>query len=292
MNQKSQSAMEYLMTYGWSILIIAVVLGALAYLGVFNPLYFAPKAQPGSCQVFRPNGAGTSYDINLLGVCQGEVPEYVVHVTGFGKSFAYVKQFNIFGPSNAFTISFWTEPTGSYTQDWAIPLAMYGVFRFQTPYGSEYSGVPLTYELGSSNIGPSSLPNTADLFFNKWYFVSLSYNGLNAFYYINGNLVNNIEIAPTFGGLSNLVIGSLYGSVSEWNGSISNIQIYNISLGQNSIAALYQEGIGGAPIDLQNLVGWWPINGNANDYSGNGNDGITLNPFYTNTWWISGYNPP
>ena len=33
---KAQSAMEYLMTYGWAILIIAVVLGALFQLGVFN----------------------------------------------------------------------------------------------------------------------------------------------------------------------------------------------------------------------------------------------------------------
>ncbi len=35
-NPRLQSAMEYLMTYGWSILIIAVVLGALFGLGVFN----------------------------------------------------------------------------------------------------------------------------------------------------------------------------------------------------------------------------------------------------------------
>jgi len=33
---KAQSAMEYLMTYGWSILIVAVVLGALFNLGVFS----------------------------------------------------------------------------------------------------------------------------------------------------------------------------------------------------------------------------------------------------------------
>ncbi len=33
---KAQSAMEYLMTYGWAILIIAVVLGALFSLGVFK----------------------------------------------------------------------------------------------------------------------------------------------------------------------------------------------------------------------------------------------------------------
>jgi hypothetical protein len=37
---KSQSAMEYLMTYGWAILIVAVVLGALYSLGVFNGAVF------------------------------------------------------------------------------------------------------------------------------------------------------------------------------------------------------------------------------------------------------------
>ena len=33
---KSQSAMEYLMTYGWAILIIAIVLAALFSLGIFS----------------------------------------------------------------------------------------------------------------------------------------------------------------------------------------------------------------------------------------------------------------
>ena len=54
-----QSAMEYLMTYGWAILIIAVVLGALFGLGFFNSANLAPKVAPGSCQVYRPNGPGT-----------------------------------------------------------------------------------------------------------------------------------------------------------------------------------------------------------------------------------------
>ncbi|MGC9011056.1 MAG: hypothetical protein ACP5JN_02855, partial [Candidatus Micrarchaeia archaeon] len=66
-HQKAQSAMEYLMTYGWAILIISVVLAALFQLGVFNANNFAPKAPPGSCQVFRPYGPGTTQFINLEG---------------------------------------------------------------------------------------------------------------------------------------------------------------------------------------------------------------------------------
>jgi hypothetical protein len=37
MTKKAQSALEYLMTYGWAILIIVIVGAALFALGVFNP---------------------------------------------------------------------------------------------------------------------------------------------------------------------------------------------------------------------------------------------------------------
>ena len=74
---KLQSAMEYLMTYGWAILIIAVVLGALFSLGIFNPAFLAPKVQPGSCQVERPYGPGTSAYVSIQGNCNNELPEFV-----------------------------------------------------------------------------------------------------------------------------------------------------------------------------------------------------------------------
>ena len=35
--KKGQSAMEYLMTYGWALLVVMIVLGVLFYLGVFTP---------------------------------------------------------------------------------------------------------------------------------------------------------------------------------------------------------------------------------------------------------------
>ena len=35
--KKAQAAMEFLMTYGWAILIILIALGVLFYLGVFSP---------------------------------------------------------------------------------------------------------------------------------------------------------------------------------------------------------------------------------------------------------------
>jgi len=41
--RKGQTAMEYLMTYGWAILIIMVVLAVLFYLGVLNPGGLTPS---------------------------------------------------------------------------------------------------------------------------------------------------------------------------------------------------------------------------------------------------------
>ena len=41
-NRKSQAAMEFLMTYGWAILVVLVAVGALAYFGVLSPDKFLP----------------------------------------------------------------------------------------------------------------------------------------------------------------------------------------------------------------------------------------------------------
>jgi hypothetical protein len=42
MNKKGQSALEFLMTYGWAILVVLAAIGALAYFGVLNPTNFLP----------------------------------------------------------------------------------------------------------------------------------------------------------------------------------------------------------------------------------------------------------
>ena len=42
--KKGQAAMEFLMTYGWAILVVLVAIGALAYFGVLNPSKFLPSS--------------------------------------------------------------------------------------------------------------------------------------------------------------------------------------------------------------------------------------------------------
>lgn len=50
MSKKAQAALEFLMTYGWAILVVLAAIGALAYFGVLNPSNFLPNkcvASPG-----------------------------------------------------------------------------------------------------------------------------------------------------------------------------------------------------------------------------------------------------
>ena len=42
MMKKSQAALEFIMTYGWAILVVLVAIGALAYFGVLSPDKFLP----------------------------------------------------------------------------------------------------------------------------------------------------------------------------------------------------------------------------------------------------------
>ncbi|MFH1849194.1 MAG: hypothetical protein ABH879_03315 [archaeon] len=65
-NRRAQVAMEFLMTYGWAILIVLVVISALAYFGVLNPQQFLPrKCQFGQGLVCMDHRL-SSYERNLI----------------------------------------------------------------------------------------------------------------------------------------------------------------------------------------------------------------------------------
>ena len=101
---KSQSAMEYLMTYGWAILIIAIVLGALFSLGVFSSANLSPRAQPGTCEVLRSTAV-----TSLAGQCSGLLPEYVAKFNG-QSSYVSSNSANLNGGMSQLTLTAWINP--------------------------------------------------------------------------------------------------------------------------------------------------------------------------------------
>jgi len=68
--RKGQAAMEFLMTYGWAILVVLVAIGALAYFGVLSPGQFLPKSciiGPGfSCADFKVTATTGGWEIIVM----------------------------------------------------------------------------------------------------------------------------------------------------------------------------------------------------------------------------------
>jgi hypothetical protein len=119
---------------------------------------------------------------------------------------------------------------------------------------------------------------------NTWYYVVAERSGDDVVGYLNGVQVFNSPNTLWPSGFANLTIGRGWADSSDrwFSGSIANIQVYNASLSANQVASTYSEGVDAVP--LQNgLVGWWPLDGNSKDYSGNGNNGAAYGVEYSSS---------
>ncbi|MBW2983811.1 hypothetical protein KY361_01745 [Candidatus Woesearchaeota archaeon] len=72
--KKAQAAMEFLMTYGWAILIVLIAIGALAYFGVLSPEKFLPEKcviSSGSglfCEEFTTSATANTVTIRIKNI--------------------------------------------------------------------------------------------------------------------------------------------------------------------------------------------------------------------------------
>ena len=284
---RSQSAMEYLMTYGWAILIIAVVLSVLFHLGVFSSGNFQPHAQAGSCQVSR-----TAAGVSLEGQCNGLLPEFVASFNDYLSSGAIDRISDSSFPSGSQPVSVfaWIKSTQSATYPFIFNYGAYGVGEQDWVLGM-YSGQICSDSWGDHRCAGPLVDD------GRWHFVGFTYAGgvTNTVVYVDG-----IAYTGVGSGTPSVVVGGstisdigggANGGIINFTGSIANVQIYNTSLSPAEANSLYLGGIGGAPIRPQNLIGWWPLDGNANDYSGNNNNG-QLNGVTFSSSWENGYTAP
>ncbi len=285
---KAQSAMEFLSNYIWAILIIAIAVGVLFKMGVFSQISFAPKAPPGSCSVYRPQGPYTTYLLSLEGECHGELPQYVAQFDG-QSSYVSIPSSSFIQLNGAFTLSFWLKVNsvsggnydGAFSEGYSGPGGSgWIVFYACTALcGPLYKRANVQY---SWNLAPT---------IGQWKQYVMTYDGNgNLYFYINGTQSNYYSATlPTDIDTNTLKIGTADNFGAQ---SLSNVQIYNTSFSAAEVKALYIEGIGGAPLALQKLTRWWPLDGDANDYSGDADNGAATNGVNFNGQWIGGYTPP
>ncbi len=190
-----------------------------------------------------------------------------------------------------FTLSVWIKKAGyASTCEQIIGKPLSPTFFLYSPTvngcsaGSENGTSPsFTYATTVGN--ETGLSFSQNIPSGKWEYLTVTLNGNVLKEYVNGNKTAtyveqgypNINSQP-------LYIG--YGD-SYFNGSIANIQLYNITLNGTQIRSLYNSGLAGAPVSYSGLVGWWPLLGSLNDYSGNGNIGYANNVNFV----LSNYTP-
>ena len=188
--------------------------------------------------------------------------------------------------TNSFSIAVWVKPTngtfGSGPNYFSI-IQKWGPF-FDASYllGLNLEGKPLIVTHDGDNsilVGKNALP------FNSWTLIVYTQTGEQGTIFTNGEFDSTSSSMNIPMVINNpLLVASNDVNNLGWNGDayegvVDDIAIYNRSLTQQEIRALYQGGNTTSncldlPSNLQQgLVGYWPFCGNANDESGNGNNG-------------------
>ncbi len=144
-----QAAMEYLMTYGWAVLVIALVALALFYLHVFNP--------PTSSTCVLPAGLGCT---NLYMVQNGLLTVTLFQLTGSSLNVTGIECNTNTTVSNALMVAPYNPPSNQVTvaigSNFTLALQCYSLGQpFSGPVGGTYSGFLLI------NYTQQYLPHTA-----------------------------------------------------------------------------------------------------------------------------------
>jgi hypothetical protein len=90
MEKRGQAALEFLMTYGWAILVVLVAIGALAYFGVLRPERLLPE----KCVIATGSGlycddysaSGTTLTLRLKNLLPDNVNVTAISVTITGET--------------------------------------------------------------------------------------------------------------------------------------------------------------------------------------------------------------
>ena len=140
--KKAQAAMEFLMTYGWAILVILVALGVLFYLGVFSPKTSnsCQAAPPIVCNDVKVNNSAATGSSVILGLSANGVDSANVGAIG---------TLVINAPTGAACASLQTSTALSVST--ITPIQYTGCTSFNK--GNKFSGsIPITYTLQGSSI--------------------------------------------------------------------------------------------------------------------------------------------
>jgi hypothetical protein len=184
-------------------------------------------------------------------------------------------------PNTTITISAWFK-----IDDWDNNFNPFGYAALVSKsdinncqYRVNVSTIDMSFVYNSANLKWTYPKNFIQL--GVWNNVIVKFEQNISTFYFNGEaFLNDNDNSEPFGTSQNLDFGrDQIGGVDYFNGTLDDIAIYNRALTEQEIQNLYTGTTPPPCVSLpsnlqQGLVGYWPFCGNANDESGNGNDGM------------------
>ena len=176
--------------------------------------------------------------------------------------------------SNNFTVSIWfysaLPPTSTFSSELIDTIQKVNVRTMDLSLIGNNDGASTGIH-GDIGNGASWLSQSVNYPFtfsqDTWYNLVAVYTPSSWTLYINGNAISGTYSgSPSLlDGTSNIQLGSGSGS-NQFNGALSDMQIYNTSLTTAQVAQLYRGGINGGPVSTR-IAAWFPLAGDANGYS-------------------------
>ena len=356
---KTQSTMEYMMTWGWAILVIAIVAGVLYSFGIFNPsssisntvsgfsgLNVVQNCVGGNLVMSITNPSAETMDISGINATGASDSSYAGFYVSLGPDSSGTLMVPNACPSTAgssyydsVTIDY-TEPgyvfgskmisTGKVTGKVSTAHAYSGLFAayFNGANGFiNISSIPLhngsftitAFVYGQNFVNNSNAsvivsqassscpgfyhcirgyvqndtltfgiigsdkPGRIPLNDGQWYLTSFVYNesASNKVLYLNQSMdAEGPSNKPYSVVNGDTLLGAFFNksyTFDMFHGVMMNVQVYNTSLTQSQILSIYNRSLSGVPPSTNNLIAWWPLDGNALDYSGNHYNGVPVN---------------
>ncbi len=171
-------------------------------------------------------------------------------------------------PSNQLTFSLWFKCIA--TPDIVVPFFTKNNSTTELPqYTFHLNPIDvIRFGITDTSNNLQWIDNSYPFQLNQWYFIAVSWDGNTAKIFVNNTLISthsfNVQMKSD---THPLEIGRDTGGLIEYyQGVMDEIRIYNRSLSEEEIQELYNE-TGGS------LIAYYPFNGDADDESGNGNNG-------------------
>ena len=198
---------------------------------------------------------------------------------------------NSLGVVNTFSISLWVKiaTNGNYDHIIGAPTSY---SAWNTGFGLYTNTTGVRFWVDQWGPSGNTFVNSASLSLNVWYHIAATFDTTNGLkLYVNAGTPTTATGNGILDGLTNDIYIASTGTNTNYafNGSISNVSIWNTELTSAQVTEIYNEGV---PSNLNNhsaysnLVSWWQLGSNSSfntnwtvldEVTASGNNGTSAN---------------